>query len=968
MGLSAGDVSWEDGDYHGLPVVEAARLEAEAEGGEILCSDLVRVLARGRGGHRFEEVGFLELKGLAEPLAACRVVWEAPEVAGEAAVSLPLPSALRSLADDPVFVGREGALAAVEAALGGVSAPNGPAAGDPPRAPGLRAAWIVGEPGAGKTRLAAEVAARFHAAGGLVLFGRCDADVPAPYRPFVEILGQLLSRLPAKAAVELFGRHAAELVRLLPRLAELVGVAPPDAGRDLVVGAEIGRWRLLEAIRGLLVDVAARVPTLVVLDDLHWATESTVHTLRHLARSDEPPALAFLATLRNTEPNDAVLDALAELSLASARGGVALGGLDTAAVAELVRGVGHMVNLRGISELVASTAGNPLFLRATLRSEDSGTSLDLRGVVRRRLGRLAPPVVEALRVAAVAGLEADCAVVAGALGVPLGEVVGALDQARDAGLVEEVAAPGLGRARHRFVHALVRDALHDELSETARGLWHLRIAEALDASAPMGAAAPLAERAHHWQAGLRGGADPSHVASVLTEAGAEAEQQHDWDRASRHFLTALDLLGGVGAGGTTVRDLAHRGARALRWTGVDLDRTLDLLAAVAEQAWSEGDDDEAARAVLEFSHAHLHSHLPAIRALSLTERARQRPPSSLRGQLLVDVYHMVHLARTGQLVAASELYTSTIERARASRDRIVIATALGLVHQPSPSPSGWAGHLDELIEGFEMAMADGDLLHSTDNVMALTGAAIAAGRLDEGWRRLQTILGHPEMRAVPGQLYIARACEVAFHVAWGDFELAERTAEAVLASGRPVAGVDAIGVYGVQMFAIRWEQGAIPPLLSVMRRVLAGSTPVWRTAVAALGVAGGDPDMCQGQLDHFLRSGRLQLAPDVTRAVSVAFLAEAAVVAGDRRAAALLHAELAPEAGSFLIMFPAAFGPANRVLGLASCTAGEVERGIRELEAAVADTVRAGTPVYEARCRADLAAQLVARGGPGDAA
>ncbi|MFN0092668.1 MAG: adenylate/guanylate cyclase domain-containing protein, partial [Acidimicrobiales bacterium] len=70
VGLSVGDVSFEDGDCFGAPVVEAARLEAAAEPGQILCSELVRLLARGRGGHGFDSIGFLELKGLPEPLAA----------------------------------------------------------------------------------------------------------------------------------------------------------------------------------------------------------------------------------------------------------------------------------------------------------------------------------------------------------------------------------------------------------------------------------------------------------------------------------------------------------------------------------------------------------------------------------------------------------------------------------------------------------------------------------------------------------------------------------------------------------------------------------------------------------------------------------------------------------------------------------------------------------------------------------
>src|SRR4029079_7545526 len=63
VGISAGDVSWDDGDCHGTPVVTAARLCDKAEGGQILCDDLVRGLARGHTELSFTLVGEVELKG-----------------------------------------------------------------------------------------------------------------------------------------------------------------------------------------------------------------------------------------------------------------------------------------------------------------------------------------------------------------------------------------------------------------------------------------------------------------------------------------------------------------------------------------------------------------------------------------------------------------------------------------------------------------------------------------------------------------------------------------------------------------------------------------------------------------------------------------------------------------------------------------------------------------------------------------
>jgi adenylate cyclase len=75
IGVSSGDVSVEDGDVFGTPVIEASRLCAAAEGGAILAADLVALLARGRGGHRFSPAGDLVLKGLPNPMSTVHVGW-----------------------------------------------------------------------------------------------------------------------------------------------------------------------------------------------------------------------------------------------------------------------------------------------------------------------------------------------------------------------------------------------------------------------------------------------------------------------------------------------------------------------------------------------------------------------------------------------------------------------------------------------------------------------------------------------------------------------------------------------------------------------------------------------------------------------------------------------------------------------------------------------------------------------------
>ncbi|MGH9035209.1 MAG: adenylate/guanylate cyclase domain-containing protein, partial [Acidimicrobiia bacterium] len=158
IGISLGDVSVEEGDVFGAPVVEAARLVDAAGPGQILASAIVRAVAGGRSAVPFTDVTALALKGLPAPVPACEVGWESFP-----ANIVPLPTLLTDIG--PIFVAREEQVERLEQLW------KEAVTGD------LRLALLAGEPGVGKTRLAAELAGRVHDLGGTVLAGRCDEDL-----------------------------------------------------------------------------------------------------------------------------------------------------------------------------------------------------------------------------------------------------------------------------------------------------------------------------------------------------------------------------------------------------------------------------------------------------------------------------------------------------------------------------------------------------------------------------------------------------------------------------------------------------------------------------------------------------------------------------------------------------------------------------------------------------------------------
>ena len=158
IGLGTGESTIKDGDYFGMPSIEAARLCDQAPADGILISPATKMLAGRVDGARFESFGELELKGIAEPVEAFRVMWEPldPELARLDVGRWPLPEALRGV-PRVAYVGRAAERAMLDQARGSA------------RSGARQFVLLSGEPGIGKTRLAAYAARGANADG----FGVC---------------------------------------------------------------------------------------------------------------------------------------------------------------------------------------------------------------------------------------------------------------------------------------------------------------------------------------------------------------------------------------------------------------------------------------------------------------------------------------------------------------------------------------------------------------------------------------------------------------------------------------------------------------------------------------------------------------------------------------------------------------------------------------------------------------------------
>jgi class 3 adenylate cyclase len=485
VALHTGEVELRDGDYFGRAVNRAARLRSLADGGQILCSGATAelVIDSLSDDVALNDLGMRHLKNLARPEHVFELRLETGDKPrADAAPDEPVqrPALPAVLAGPGPFVGRGRELGQL------LSAWQTTLAG------GANAVLIAGEPGVGKTRLSGEWSRQAYDQGALVIYGRCDEDLGAPYQPFAEALRSLVPCLGAKALRGLRGVEA--LLALVPGLPDVV----PDIAAPTRADPDTERFALFDAVVALLGLASASAPVVLVLDDLHWAAKPTLLLLRHLLRFGEQARVQIVGTYRSTDLDRShpLAAMLADLHRDGSASRVQLTGLDEDDVTAYVAEAGY--DDEELARALASvTAGNPFFLIEALRHvEESGGHWDpstlpqgVREAVSRRLSRLAPETNKALGAAAVVGSRFALDLVER---VVEDDLVDAFDEACKAGIVIE--EPG---GNYRFNHALVRQSLLAELTSVRRMRLHQRIATTLE-TRPGADDELLAELAHHY--------------------------------------------------------------------------------------------------------------------------------------------------------------------------------------------------------------------------------------------------------------------------------------------------------------------------------------------------------------------------------------------------------------------------------------------------------------------------------------
>ncbi len=415
---------------------------------------------------------------------------------------------------------------------------------------------LGGEAGIGKTRLVTEFAARA-APDALVAVGQCIelGGEGAPYAPAIGALRAVLHEVGVADAGEALGPGRPDLARLLPELGSAA-----DA-------SDVGRGRLFEAVAALLEHVAERRPVVVVLEDMHWADSSTRELLGFLVRSLRDTRVLLVLTYRTDEMTRThpLRPFVAELERHPRVQRLTLSRLDRAQVGTLLEHLGTGSTAGVVDAVYTRTDGIPFFVEAiaeigadpTVRLPDS-----LRDLLLVRLESLPQQTLDVLRVAAVGGARVSHEMLAAVADLPPSELDAALREA----VAAQVLVVGRDRQGYTFRHALLREAVDDDLLPGEHSRLHERWALALEQHPSAGCSSSVAvEIAHHWYESW----DVAHAFAAALRAADETRAMY----APREEMLMLERVlemwdrvpdAAVRAGADRVSVLTRAAASALR--------------------------------------------------------------------------------------------------------------------------------------------------------------------------------------------------------------------------------------------------------------------------------------------------------------------------------------------------------------------------------------------------------------------
>ena len=391
---------------------------------------------------------------------------------------------------------------------------------------GTSAILLSGDAGVGKTRLLLELRDRAVEHGWCVVAGHCldFGDSALPYLPFSEIFGRLATEHPA--LIEAVADANPAIRRLLPGRRLLSGLDQAD-------DESVQRGDLFEAVHAALEQIAQAYPLLVVVEDVHWADQSTREILSFLFSRSFSGPVALVASYRTDDLHrrHPLRRTAAEWARLPGVSRVQLPPLSEPDVRRMIRTIRpSRLPETQMRAIVARAEGIAFFVEELVGATWSGAiPADLADLLLVRLERLDDAARAVVRAAATAGRRVSHALLARVVALD----PGVLDLALRSAVESHVLVP-VGDDAYAFRHALLAEAVYDDLLPGERVRLHTAYVDALSLRDVEGTAAELARHA-------RASNNTPVAIQASVEAGDDAMAVGGPDEAAQHYELALAL-------------------------------------------------------------------------------------------------------------------------------------------------------------------------------------------------------------------------------------------------------------------------------------------------------------------------------------------------------------------------------------------------------------------------------------------
>jgi len=400
---------------------------------------------------------------------------------------------------------------------------------------------LSGEAGIGKSRLTQALIS--HLSGQDY---ECLIGYGSPFRqnsafsPFIDLMQEhfkFTAQMTAESRLQCIATEAETLGQELavPLLASLLSL-PTQNLEPLNLSPQEYRARLLELLTSWLLQIAARKPLLLIIEDLHWIDPSSVDLLKHLIDRSASASILMVITTRKGQSNN---------KLATHRGirSATLGPLDEDYSRAMVKTVADKQSLPTAvtAQIITKADGNPLYIeevtKVVLESERLAVPLSLQDSLTERLDTLGSGK-QIAQIGAVIGRQFDHDLIIAVAGIPEDKLNSGLDRLVDSELLQVKEVDGT--SLYTFKHALIQDAAYESLLKTRRQELHRRVAEQFEAPRyeELRNTQPELLAHHYTEAGLN-----ETAIKYLQQAGARALSRSAGQEAISHFTKALELVG-----------------------------------------------------------------------------------------------------------------------------------------------------------------------------------------------------------------------------------------------------------------------------------------------------------------------------------------------------------------------------------------------------------------------------------------